>query len=168
MLLLYETYSNGEELPSDDKYGGQKLTAVFIIKFQPNFSARLWSEIEYLAFGPHAVPASCGQKLDILLLDPMPFRRPVVRSRISCLWTARHPGVLWSEVGYLAFGPHATAPACGQKWDILPLDPTPPRQPVVRSRISCFWTPCRPGGLWSEVSYLAFGPHAAPMHCGQK
>ena len=32
MLLLYETYSNGEELPSDDKYGGQKLTAVFIVR----------------------------------------------------------------------------------------------------------------------------------------
>ena len=32
--------------------------------------------------------------------------------------------------------------------------------------ISCFGTTCFSGSLWSNVAFLALGPHTFPVHCG--
>ena len=127
---------------------------------------RLWSGIAFLGLGPHAFSGRCGPGLLSLLWDHTLFQGTVVRFFFSCFGTTGFSGVMWSQLAFLALGPHAFLGHCGPIFLFLFWDHTPFRSDVVRFCFSCFGTTRLSGMLGSDFSFLALGPHAFPGRCG--
>ena len=129
-------------------------------------SGMLWSELAFLALGSQVFSGHCGLGLLFLLWDHTPFRAAVVPACFSCFGTTRFSGVLWSQLAFLALGPHAFPGRCGPSLLFLLWDHRPFRSDVVPACFSCFGTTRFSGVLWSQLAFLALGPQAFPGRCG--